>query len=67
VRSKHGVHHAPRLANKHPESDRIDRGRGWEIAKQCWKIVLKDKSLIPFPLLSALSTLLLLASFIAPV
>jgi Family of unknown function (DUF6159) len=41
-------------------------GRGWKIAKQSWKIVLKDKSLLPFPLLSALSTLLLLASFIAP-
>jgi hypothetical protein len=42
-------------------------GRGWGIAKQSWQIVCQDKALLPFPILSAISTLLVIASFISPV
>ncbi len=42
-------------------------GRGWNIAKQSWQIVCQDKALLPFPIMSAISTLLVVVSFIAPV
>jgi hypothetical protein len=40
--------------------------RGWIIAKQSWNIVRKEPAMWPFPLISALATILLFASFIAP-
>ena len=39
---------------------------GWAIAKQSWSIIWVEKSLLPFPLFSAVACLLVLASFLAP-
>jgi hypothetical protein len=38
----------------------------WNIAKQCWRVLLLDKELLIFPLLSTGSLLLVMASFLAP-
>jgi len=38
----------------------------WQIAKQCWRVLLLDKELLIFPLLSGAALLLVMASFLAP-
>jgi hypothetical protein len=38
----------------------------WQIAKQCWRVLLLDKELLIFPLLSTGALLLVMASFLAP-
>jgi Family of unknown function (DUF6159) len=38
----------------------------WQIAKQCWRVLLLDKELLIFPLLSAIALLLVMASFVVP-
>jgi Family of unknown function (DUF6159) len=38
----------------------------WQIAKQCWKVLLLDKELLVFPLLSGGALLLVIASFALP-
>ncbi len=39
----------------------------WEIAKQCWRVLLLDRELVLFPLLSAGALLLVSASFFVPI
>ena len=39
---------------------------GWNLAKQCWKVLMLDKELMVFPLISLIACGLILASFIAP-
>ena len=39
----------------------------WEIAKQCWRVLLLDRELVLFPLLSAAALLLVSASFFVPI
>ena len=41
--------------------------RGWEITKQSWSVLMEDKKLMVFPLLSTVSLLAILASFAVPV
>ena len=38
----------------------------WELAKQCWRVLLLDKELLVFPLLSSGALLLVVASFLLP-
>ena len=38
----------------------------WQIAKQCWRVLMLDRELLIFPLLSAIALLLVMASFLAP-
>lgn len=38
----------------------------WQIAKQCWRVLLLDSELLVFPLLSAGALLLVIASFFIP-
>jgi len=38
-------------------------GRGWKLAKMSLRVIRKDKEILIFPLLSGLTTLLILASF----
>jgi Family of unknown function (DUF6159) len=38
----------------------------WEIAKQCWRVLLLDSELVIFPLLSAGALILVIASFVVP-
>lgn len=45
--------------------DRISRG--WLLMKQSWAVLRLDKELMLFPILSSISCLLVLASFVAPV
>ena len=40
--------------------------RSWELVKQSWQILLKDRELLVFPLLSTLATLGLIATFVVP-
>ena len=40
---------------------------GWNLAKECWKVLMLDKELLVFPLISLIACGLILASFIAPV
>lgn len=48
--------------------ERPGRIRGsWLLAKQSWRVLMLDKELLVFPLLSAIACLLVLASFIAGV
>lgn len=38
----------------------------WQIAKQCWRVLMLDKELLVFPLMSTLAMLLVAASFVLP-
>src|SRR5262245_38169447 len=38
----------------------------WQIAKQCWGVLLQDKELLLFPLMSCAALLLVMASFALP-
>ncbi len=38
---------------------------GWMLAKQSWRVLMLDKELLVFPLLSGIASLLVIASFIA--
>jgi len=40
--------------------------RGWELAKESWRVLKLDKELLVFPLLSGLACLIVLASFALP-
>ncbi len=40
---------------------------GWELARQSWSVLLADKKLLVFPLISSLACMLVLASFALPV
>jgi len=40
--------------------------RGWDLAKQSWRVLMLDKELLLFPLLSGISCILVLASFAVP-
>lgn len=44
--------------------DRI--GNGWELAKQSWRVLMLDKELLAFPMISGFCCLLVTASFIVP-
>ncbi len=39
---------------------------GWNLAKECWRVLQLDRELLIFPLLSLIALLLVLASFAAP-
>ena len=39
---------------------------GWNLAKECWKVLMLDKELMVFPLISMIACGLILASFVAP-
>jgi hypothetical protein len=39
---------------------------GWQLSKQSWKVLMLDKELLVFPLLSGFACLLVLASFAVP-
>jgi hypothetical protein len=39
---------------------------GWELAKQSWRVLMLDKEMLVFPLLSGIACALVLASFIIP-
>lgn len=39
---------------------------GWQLMKQSWRVLMQDKELMIFPLLSGFSCMLVLASFIFP-
>ncbi len=39
---------------------------GWELAKQSWSVLLADKKLLVFPLISSIACMLVLASFAIP-
>src|SRR5262245_7581982 len=45
--------------------DRISNG--WAIAQQSWQVLRKDKELLLLPVLSGLASILVTASFIAPI
>src|SRR5688572_5795028 len=38
----------------------------WQIAKQCWRVLLLDRELLLFPILSGGALLLVIASFALP-
>lgn len=44
--------------------DRLSNG--WDLAKQSWRVLMLDKELLLFPLLSGISCILVLASFVVP-
>lgn len=39
---------------------------GWELARQSWSVLMEDKKLLVFPLISGIACMLVLASFVAP-
>ena len=39
----------------------------WQIAKQCWRVLMLDKELLIFPIVSAIAMLLVIASFALPI
>jgi len=39
---------------------------GWQLAKQSWRVLMLDKEMLVFPLLSGVACLLVLASFVVP-
>lgn len=39
---------------------------GWQLAKQSWRVLMLDKELLVFPLLSGIACLLVMASFAVP-
>lgn len=39
---------------------------GWELAKQSWRVLMLDKELLMFPIISGISCMLVTASFIVP-
>jgi hypothetical protein len=41
-------------------------GRSWEIVKKCFGVLMSDKKLLAFPLISSIALLLVTASFILP-
>jgi len=41
--------------------------RSWNLTKESWQVLVKDKELMIFPILSAIVTLIVIASFVAPV
>jgi len=41
--------------------------RSWELTKQCWALLVRNKVLVIFPILSALASLAIMISFIVPV
>ncbi len=41
--------------------------RGWELVKQSWHVLKKDKELMLFPILSSLACIIVTASFILPI
>lgn len=41
--------------------------RGWEITKQSWNVLMEDKKLLVFPLISSASCLAILATFVLPI
>jgi hypothetical protein len=40
---------------------------GWELARQSWSVLLADKKLLVFPLISSIACMLVLASFALPI
>jgi len=48
-------------------ADMVERfSRAWGVAKMCWRVLLLDKEMLVFPLLSLLVCGLLLAGFVGP-
>lgn len=41
--------------------------RSWELTKQCWSLLSRNKVLVLFPILSGLASLAIMASFFVPV
>ena len=41
--------------------------RSWELTKQCWALLVRNKVLVIFPILSALASLAIMISFIVPI
>ena len=41
-------------------------GRSWELVKLCWGVLLQDKELVVFPIVSAIAVVIVTASFIVP-
>jgi Family of unknown function (DUF6159) len=41
--------------------------RSWELTKQCWALLQRNKVLVIFPILSALASLAIMISFIVPI
>ncbi len=41
-------------------------GRSWELVKLCWGVLLRDKELVVFPIVSAIAVVIVTASFIVP-
>ncbi len=39
---------------------------GWQLAKQSWRVLMLDKELLVFPLLSGVALIAVLASFALP-
>lgn len=61
----------PRPAQPTPERGVGKRGagriaNGWALARQSWRVLMLDKELLLFPLLSGIACLLVLASFAVP-
>jgi len=42
-------------------------GRSWELTKQCWALLAKNKVLVLFPILSGLASLFIVVSFVVPI
>jgi Family of unknown function (DUF6159) len=41
-------------------------GRSWELTKQCWALLTRNKVLVLFPILSGLASLMIVVSFVLP-
>jgi hypothetical protein len=55
---------APKIASTTPPAKQGRIRNGWALASQSWRVLMLDKGLVIFPLLSGLACLLLLASFV---
>jgi hypothetical protein len=40
--------------------------KSWDLAVECWRLLLEDKSLLVFPLMSSIAMLLIIGSFAVP-
>jgi len=40
--------------------------RSWDLAAECWRLLMEDKSLLVFPLLSSIAMVLIIGSFAVP-
>ena len=40
--------------------------RSWDLAAECWRLLMEDKSLLVFPLLSSIAMVLIIGSFMVP-